>query len=330
MAMPKFDYAGYFGRIREIERLVVPASDISWIERFTEPARPVDVLLYLGCNVLMTAHLAQEVVRVFDAIGVNFAAVGGPQFCCGIVHYGHGDTGASSRLTAATVAKFEAFGATQVVMWCPSCNKHFDEVVLRELTPRFTITHATAFLAERAGQLPFRREVPRKVAVHDHVGRAQQVADSAAVHTLLAAIPGVTVTGSAREAELDYHCNNVTIERIGVNRFRDIRRTLAESAAGQDADTLATIYHSCHREWSDLSHPGLEVRSYISLVADGLGLGVHDSYQDYKRCPDPETIVQTSRPAWRSHGLTEQDARSLVRKHFVKARYPDAGSVDSG
>jgi hypothetical protein len=29
----------------------------------------VDVVLYLGCNVLMTAHLAQEVVKVFEAIG---------------------------------------------------------------------------------------------------------------------------------------------------------------------------------------------------------------------------------------------------------------------
>ena len=40
----------------------------------------MDLLLYLGCNVLMIAHLAREVVEVFEAIDVSFGAVGGPQF----------------------------------------------------------------------------------------------------------------------------------------------------------------------------------------------------------------------------------------------------------
>jgi hypothetical protein len=43
--MPKFDYAGYFNRIREIERLVIPADKISWLERYSKPDKPVDVLL---------------------------------------------------------------------------------------------------------------------------------------------------------------------------------------------------------------------------------------------------------------------------------------------
>jgi heterodisulfide reductase subunit D len=328
--MARYDYASYFGRIREIERLVVPSDGVGWMERYTKPDKPVDVLLYLGCNVLMTAHLAQEVVQVFDAIGVNFAAVGGPQFCCGIVHYGRGDLGASSRLTRATIAKFESFGATQVVMWCPSCNKHFDDVVLRELAPRFSITHATAFLAERAERLPFCRDVNRRVAVHQHVGRAQQEADADAARRLLSAIPGLTVTGSVADPELDYHCNNVTIERVGHQNFQRIRRTLAGAAAAQGADTVATIYHSCHREWSDLDDHGLSLRNYISLVCESLGLGEQDNYQNYRRSGDAEAIVQSSRAAWESHGLTEQQARVLAQRHFAAPTYPAEGSVDSG
>ena len=253
--MSGFDYAAYFNRIREIERLVVPADSINWLERYSKPEKPVDVLLYLGCNVLMTAHLAQEVVKVFEAIGVSFAAVGGPQFCCGIVHYGHGDREASTRLTRATIDKFESFGAREVVMWCPSCNKHFDEVILKQLQPNFSVTHTTAYLAARVDQLPFRQEVASRVALHTHSGRRQQEADAAAASTLLNAIPGLTVTDTVENAELDYHCNNVTIERMGLERFRAIRLGLARAAAAQRADTVATIYHSCQREWSDLELP---------------------------------------------------------------------------
>jgi Fe-S oxidoreductase len=330
--MPKFDYAGYFNRIREIERLVIPAEKINWLERYSEPDKSVDVLLYLGCNVLMTAHLAREVVRVFEAIGVSFAAVGGPQFCCGIVHYGHGDRAASTRLTGATIGKFESFGAREIVMWCPSCNRHFDEVVLKELQPSFTITHATAYLAARADKLPFRQKVAGRVALHAHSGRRQQEADAAAASALLRAIPGLTVTGTVEDGELDYHCNNVTIERIGLARFKAIRFELAEEAAAQQAerDTVATIYHSCHREWSDLEVPGLAVRNYISLVSQSLGISEHDHYQEYRRRHDIDATVAAAREAWQSHGLTEQQARGLVRKHLATDRYPPKGSVDSG
>jgi heterodisulfide reductase subunit D len=278
----------------------------------------------------MTAHLAREVVKVFEALGCSFAAVGGPQFCCGIVHYGHGDRAASTRLTEATVARFESFGAKEVVMWCPSCNKHFDEVILKRLQPNFTITHTTAYLATHADRLRFRQDVRRRVALHTHCGRQQQVADAAAARTLLEAIPGLTVTGTIENSELDYHCNNVTIERIGLERFKAIQLKLAEDAAAQGADTVATIYHSCHREWSDLDMAALALRSYISLVSEGLGITESDRYQQYRRNGDVDTIVAAAREAWSSHGLTEEQARELARKHFLASRYQTKGSVDSG
>jgi heterodisulfide reductase subunit D len=328
--MSKYDYAGYFNRIREIERLVVPSQEINWLEQYARPEKSVEVLLYLGCNVLMTAHLAREVVKVFETLGVSFAAVGGPQFCCGIVHYGHGDRAASTRLSEATVAKFESFGAKEVVMWCPSCNKHFDDVILKHLQPNFTITHTTAYLAARADRLPFRQEVDRRVALHTHCGRQQQTADAAAGRTLLEAIPGLRITGTIEDAELDYHCNNVTIERIGIERFSAIRQRLAMEATAQEADSIATIYHSCHREWSDMDEPALVLRSYISLVSEGLGISETDRYQQYRRNRDVDATVGSAREAWHSHGLTEQQARTLARRHFLESRYKTKDSVDSG
>jgi len=45
--MPKCDYAGYVNRIREIERLVIPAENINWLKRYSKPDRPVD---YHSCR----------------------------------------------------------------------------------------------------------------------------------------------------------------------------------------------------------------------------------------------------------------------------------------
>jgi heterodisulfide reductase subunit D len=312
-----FDYGAHFGRMREIEQLVIPADQIKWVQKYRKPGRQVDTLLYLGCNILMTAHLAQEVVDVFERLAIDFEAVGGVEFCCGTVHHGQGDVGSASRISHATVGKFESYGARQVVMWCPSCNLQFDEVVLKELQPRFSITHTTAFLADRVEQLRFEKTVPLRVALHTHTGRAQQDADAAAARTLLEAVPGVEVAGVVSHPDLGHHCSPQIIGRLGGReRFLECRDQLVEQARQMGAESIATLYHSCHREWCELENDGLGVRNYISLVAEALGCGHTDRYKAYKNAGDPESPLERFRAAWGSHGLSDHRARELARKHF--------------
>lgn len=314
-----FEYGKYFGRIRETEQLVIPADEIKWIQKYEQPAREVDTLLYLGCNILMTAHLAREVVDVFERLGIQFETVGGVEFCCGIIHHGQGDIGAASGMSRSTVKKFESYGAKQVVMWCPSCNLQFDEVILKELQPSFSITHTTAFLADRVDALHFEKSVPTRVALHAHTGRGQQDADADAARKLLEAVPGVEVIGVISDAELGYHCGCQIIARIGGrDRFLGLRGQLAEQAKGMGADTIATLYHSCHREWCDVEEPGLAVRSYISILSEALGSDHPDNYKSFKNAKDPDAVLESSRSAWASHGLSED------------GRVPLCGSVSRG
>lgn len=46
-----------------------------------------ELLLYLGCNVLRTAHLVKTGVAVLEAMGFDFNAAGGPAHCCGMAHH---------------------------------------------------------------------------------------------------------------------------------------------------------------------------------------------------------------------------------------------------
>lgn len=312
-----FDYGSYFGRIREIEQLVIPAEEITWTQKYRKPTRQVDTLLYLGCNILMTAHLAQEVVAVLERLAIDFEAVGGVEFCCGTIHHGQGDVGSATRISHSTVDKFESYGAKQVVMWCPSCNLQFDEVVLKELQPTFSITHTTAFLADRVDQLRFEKPVPARVVLHAHTGRAQQDSDAAAARTLLEAVPGVEVAGIVADPDLGHHCSPQIINRLGGrDRFLERRHQLVEQARETGADTIATLYHSCHREWCEVENPELGVRSYISFLAEALGCGRPDNYKAFKQARDPEAVVERSRASWGSHGQPEQKALELARKHF--------------
>ena len=318
--MSRPDFTRHVGEIRDFEQLMVPLGKTPWVEQYVKPDHPVDVVLYLGCNILRTAHLAYEVVNVFQALGVNFAALGGPPFCCGIVNQRAGDVDGAARLSQATAAKFESFGAKQVVIWCPTCQLRFEEVILKGVASRFPISHATAFLAERAAQLPFRREVPARVAVHVHVGKPQRELDANAAIRVLQAVPGVEVVGTLSSPDLDYQCSSALLTQLGPEGFRSIRDDLVCKARKLGANTLVTPYHSCHREWCEVGGAGLLVRNYISIVAEALGCAHRDYFQEFKKLGDPEAIAALSRPVWETHGLSEERAKEMAAKYFVSKK----------
>jgi Fe-S oxidoreductase len=311
------EFTAHAGQIRDFKHLMVPAGETPWVEQHSQPTRPVDAVLYLGCNILRTAHLAYEVVDLFHALGLSFAAVAGPQFCCGVVHQREGDASGATRFAQATAAKFESYGAKQVVVWCPTCQLRFGELIQQGITSRFPMIHTTAFLAERVRQLPIRRIIPLRVAVHAHVGESQREMDATSAIQVLEAIPGVKVVGTLFSPDLNYHCSSVLMTRLGPERFRAIRENLVRRAKELGADTLVTTYHSCHREWCGVGEGSLMVRNYISIVAEALGCARPDSYQEFKKLGDPRAIAAASRPVWETYGLSEEQALGLAIKYFM-------------
>jgi len=83
-----FDYGKYFGEIRLIHDLTTRADERTWRLTAPEP-RPArkSIVLYLGCNVLRTSHMIRTVTAVFDLLELDYVTVGGPTYCCGIVHH---------------------------------------------------------------------------------------------------------------------------------------------------------------------------------------------------------------------------------------------------
>lgn len=328
--MADFDYGAFFGRLQDLKRLQIGADEISWVERHRPSDRAYDTVLYLGCNILRTPHIAKQVVEVFSHLGLDFAAVGGVQFCCGIVRDRFDGALKGSKVSSRTVTRLEDYQPKQVVMWCPSCNVHFKDVIMGRdaRRPEFSITHTPQFLAEMAerGEIEWKREVPCRIALHTHVGMLGHAegerrarSDRESVTALLATISGVELVGEIRAPpELDYDCGAASL-RLPPPRMEELRSELMGPlrSAGQ-AETLVTISHACHREWCQLTDDQLLVRNYISIVAEALGLGAEqDQLGALKKTGDLEEILDRTREAWTSHGLTRDQARDLAAKYFA-------------
>ena len=128
-----FDYAKYFGEIKLTHDLLTKKEERSWLLKPPRDGERHDIVLYLGCNVLRTSHMVQTATAIFDRLGLDYVAAGGPTYCCGIQHHRRGQEASGERYANHTVELLQKMAPREVVMWCPSCIQFYDEVLEAEL-----------------------------------------------------------------------------------------------------------------------------------------------------------------------------------------------------
>jgi hypothetical protein len=64
------------------------------------------------------------------------------------------------------------------------------------------------------------------------------------------------------------------------------------AATDGGCDTLVTIFHSCHREMAALDgRDGIEVRNWVHLVAEAMGLEAGDAYRAWRKGEAPDAAA---------------------------------------
>ncbi len=324
-----FDYGKHFGEIRLTHDLMVPRDERTW--RLTAPeAKPErkPIVLYLGCNVLRTSHMVRTVTAVFDLLGLDYVAVGGPTYCCGIVHHREGDTAAGEGMAKRTLELFRRYEPDEVVMWCPSCIYFYDEVMHAQVPYR--VRHTTEFLLAQVPRMRFTARVEQRVAVHAHgVGEARQ-REASACRDLLAAVPGLRVVPLEPEPRFGRSCAPAIPIALGQDVWEGLVRDEIERARAAGADTLAGIYHGCHRMLCGFEAEGrITIEHYLSVFARGLGIEFEDQFKKYRLWSDPERVLEDMAPCAQANGVDPEKARALVMATFVRRPAPGAAATAS-
>src|ERR1051325_11631762 len=101
--------------VKVLSRLQLPADLLA---RFTKPVsdgnEPApDIVMYLGCNVLKTPHIALLCLDVLTRLGARYKVFAGPAYCCGVIQYRAGDTTTAANIGGESVAGFAGTGAPQ-------------------------------------------------------------------------------------------------------------------------------------------------------------------------------------------------------------------------
>jgi len=290
------------------------------LKKILAPAekRTADVLFYTGCNVLRTPHIVLNVMDILDAMALDFDVVGGTAHCCGVYQFQEADLPTYEKIGHRTFQRFGQSGASRVLTWCPTCTKNFGELEEPVEAPSFDLGHVSEFLAANLDQLRprFRTDLPRRrVVIHEHVGIG---ATLDGIRKLLSAVPNLELLELPQDSGFSYACGGQAAKFK--EREAAIHRALAEGAVAVGADTVVTMYHSCHRALAgaEAIYP-LRVVNFTDIIAEALGRGGHpDYYQLYKTGGPMDEAVSAAAKFLRSNGvkIDEASVQSLTADIF--------------
>lgn len=271
-----------------------------------------DLVFYLGCNVIRTPVIVFSAMDILDEIGADYAMLGGTSNCCGIIHLRfHGDVKGTDALGGGAVDKMASYQPNKVLHWCPSCVMQFDENIEGFKPYPFDFQHFSHYLAERLDTFRDKlRPVPQRVALHRHDGGLDI---DKSVETLLRAIPELEIVPFDEHDHWAYSCGPGALSNVTDMREQAHRYSI-QSAVDAGADTLATLYHTCHRDLCvfEGQYP-IKVRNWTGLLAASLGLPEHeDRYKQIKLHDELSAVLEDCSDFIEANGLDMSSLREML------------------
>ncbi len=289
------------------------------LKKILAPAekRTADVIFYTGCNVLRTPHIVLNVMDILDGMRLDFDVVGGTAHCCGVYQFQEADLPTYEKIGHRTFNRLGQSGASQILTWCPTCTKNFDELEKDVAAPSFGLDHVSEFLAANIDELKkyFVDQPKRCVVIHEHQGIGATL-DS--MRRLMRAVPNLELIELPQDSGFSYACGGQAAKFK--DREKAIHRGLAEAAVAAGADTIVTMYHSCHRALAgaEAIYP-LKVVNFTDVIAEAMGRGGHpDYYRLYKAGGPMDEAVSAAAKFLANNGvkLDQNSVQSLTADIF--------------
>ncbi len=236
-----------------------------------------EIIFFVGCVASffpMAQTIPVNMSHILQAAELDFAILGGEEWCCGFPLIGAGMSDKMETLMAHNMKKLDEVGAKSIVFTCPSCYHTWKHLY----KPDVKLYHASQMLFRmiKEGQIQL-NEVNATVTYHDpcDLGRNSGVYDEP--REVLKAIPGLKLVELAHNRQLSMCCGgggNVEMvdpelsARVAQMKLDEIAKTGVDMVVSSCQQCLRTIATRARRQKSDLV-----VKDLTELVAEAMGAG---------------------------------------------------------
>ena len=238
-----------------------------WADNLPEPPtglgkEKAEIAYFVGCVGSFfprTYKVPQSLVQVFDRAGVDYALLGGVEWCCGYPLFINGELDRARDMIKHNVEAVRAMVANKVVTTCPSCFhfwKHTYHTVMGEEDLGLEVQHATGFLADllETGKVKL-REMDDAVTYHDPCDLGRKGGVTEAPRRILAQIPGLRLVEMAENRDSSHCCGGGgNLESFAPEMGQAVARSRIRQAADVGAATLVSACQQCERTLADAAH----------------------------------------------------------------------------
>lgn len=305
-----------FGAAKVISSLFLKPEDCIWLDENSVEPEQRDYVLYLGCNVLQTPYMMWTCVDILKKMGLEFAIVGGTSTCCGSPLLSAGKIEAAEAFDRKRINLFARFRPHTVIEWDESCNEFTRLNTLHYMKPDFEMKNIEKFISENTRLLRFEKSINKKIAIHDHYGHGDNSeADMESPRKALKAVSGVEVVELEHNRIHSLPCGFEALSYKGLKEeAKRQNEELIVEASKSGADILTVFWQACYRTLANTTT--LEVRHFIDIVGEALGINYEDKYEKYKIWNDTGLVLEDARENILANGYTLEEIRPYVQKYL--------------
>ena len=234
-----------------------------------------EVIYFVGCVSSFfprSYKVPQAFVQILDRAGVDYALLGGAEWCCGYPMFINGELERARELIRHNVEAVRAMGVKKVVVTCASCYHFWKHSYPAALLPPLSspptggkeggssppmggddlgieVQHATEFLADllETGNLKL-GELRENVTYHDPCDLGRKGGVIEAPRRILAQIPGLRLVEMAENRDSSHCCGGGgNLESFAPEMGQAVARNRIRQAAEVGAGTLISACQQCER-----------------------------------------------------------------------------------
>lgn len=258
-----------------------------------------EVAYFVGCVGSFfprSYKVPQSLVQIFDRAGVDYALLGGAEWCCGYPMFINGEMERARDLIRHNVEAVCKMGIKKVVTTCPSCFHFWKHSYPAALAPPpsspptlrqaqdtalggkeggLEVQHATEFLADllETGNLQL-RELRENVTYHDPCDLGRKGGVIEAPRRILAQIPGLRLVEMAENRDSSHCCGGGgNLESFAPEVSQAVARNRIRQAAEIGAGTLISACQQCERTLANAARAErirIRVKDITEVVLEAL------------------------------------------------------------
>ena len=307
-----------FGSI--LSSLQTKPSSVRWLTKAPEDAKPVDMVVFLGCYILAMPNIVFTLLDILDRIGINFVAIGGDGLCCGSAYSFVGDANGADRAARESLANIVAFKPKMVLFECGTCYARFAFHLPQLLDIPFQCQLYTHFLLDNLDKIRFIKSINKVVTYHDSCDTRRGIGDYETPRKLLQAIPGITLVEMEHNREDSLCCGglaNITYPEV----TRSVRKARLEEAKVVGAELLVTSCRSCYGAYAGFDEGYPTVTHDIILLGEAMGINYENKFKAYLYRDDLDSVIEEARDNLESNNLDIDEVKRILPLYLKGKRY---------